>query len=149
VTEGDPAPEHPLNRRSLAYWLEKKGSRAMPRRADLDPAEIPDLLPHVLLIDILQEPLDFRYRLIGTTVEHHLSRPLTGLRLSELPHQQPGSVIWATLEGVVIDPRPISSRIPYVGPHRDYKVAEDVIMPLSDDGKTVNMLFVTVAYSLK
>jgi hypothetical protein len=121
----------------------------MPGPDDLDPAEIPLLLPNVFLIDVLRDPLDFRDRLIGTAVEQYMKRPMTGLHLRELPHQQPGSIIWSTLESVVLDPRPVSSRAPYKGPHKDDKVSEDMIMPLSDDGETVNMLFATAAYSAR
>jgi hypothetical protein len=37
----------------------------MPRRADLDPTEIPKLLPDVMLVDVLPSGR-YRYRLIGT-----------------------------------------------------------------------------------
>ena len=138
---------HPVNQQSLAYWLSKRGDRLMPARADLDPSEIPNLLPHTVLMDVARSPLDFRYRLIGTTVEYHLAHSLAGQWMSAIPYQRPGSVIWSTLEGIVNDRRPVTSRIPYIGPHKDYKTAEDMIMPLAADGETVDMLFVTVAYS--
>lgn len=141
-----PTPRHPINRDSLAHWLKMRGTRRMPSRRDLDPEDIPGLLPNVVLMDVTADPLDFRYRLVGTTVDYHLHRPLTGLWVSELPHQRRGSVFWATMESVVRDRRPVLSNIPYVGPHKDYKTIEDLIMPLSDDQQTVNMLFVTVAF---
>ena len=119
----------------------------MPSRRDLDPIEMPGLLPHVILLDVMRDPLDFRYRLIGTTVEYHLHRSLVGLKMSEIAHQSRGSIIWNTLESIVAERWPVTSSIPYVGPHREYKTAEDLIMPLSDDGDSVGMMFVTVAYS--
>lgn len=149
MTETLPTPTHPINQAGLDYWLSKRGGRSMPSREDLDPVEIPRLLPNILLLDVTHEPLDFCYRLIGTTIEHHLHRSLLGQRMSDIPHQQPGSVIWATLEGVVENKLPISSSIPYVGPHRHYSDSEDLIMPLSNDDVTVSMLFVTVAYTRK
>ena len=36
------------------YWMEKRGDRAMPARADIDPTEIPDLLPIVGLADVIE-----------------------------------------------------------------------------------------------
>ena len=35
-------------RKGLAYWQGKCGARRMPRRGDIDPVEMPDLLPYVL-----------------------------------------------------------------------------------------------------
>ncbi len=142
-----PSPKQTINQQSLKYWLEKKGDRPMPSRNDLDPVEIPGLLPHVILLDVMNDPRDFRYRLIGTIVEHHLLHNLAGLRMREIAHQAPGSIIWSTLEDILANKRPVTSSIPYVGPHNEYKTAEDLIMPLSDDGEAVNMMFVTVAYS--
>ena len=38
--------------RLYRYWWEKRGSRPAPFRADLNPVEIPDLLPIINLIDV-------------------------------------------------------------------------------------------------
>ena len=40
-------------------------SGRMPRRADIDPAEITRHLPGIQLIDVKRDPLDFVYRLVG------------------------------------------------------------------------------------
>ncbi|MGH6959636.1 MAG: hypothetical protein ACREE7_04055 [Dongiaceae bacterium] len=41
----------------------------MPRRADIDPLEIPRRnLPDLMLIDVLHDPERYRYRLVGTRV---------------------------------------------------------------------------------
>src|ERR1051326_8762365 len=47
------------------YWRHKAVGRAMPRRRDIDPTEIPKLLPDVMLVDVLPGG-HYRYRLIGT-----------------------------------------------------------------------------------
>src|ERR1044072_3402441 len=55
-------------RRALAYWQRKCGERHMPRRADIDPIEIPELLPFIRLVDVVA-PGQYRYRVVGTEVE--------------------------------------------------------------------------------
>ncbi|MEZ5667468.1 MAG: PAS domain-containing protein [Alphaproteobacteria bacterium] len=132
-----------------SYWQGKRAGRAMPSRCDLDPCEIPKLLPNLILFDVRWNPLDFRYRLVGTHLDYHMSEPRTGQWVSAIAHQSRGSVFWNALETVALSREPMSSSIPYVGPHRDYKRAEDIIMPLSDDDATVNMLFVAVAFLKK
>ncbi|MDH3233744.1 MAG: PAS domain-containing protein [Alphaproteobacteria bacterium] len=139
----------PILRQALAYWNDKRGARAMPARADIDPMEIIQILPHVILLDVLREPLDFRYRLIGTVNEEHMSEPYTGRRFSELPHQCAPSRIWSCSERVVRDKHPLRSDIPYVGPKRDFTSVEDIMMPLAADGATVDMIFVVIEYVQK
>jgi PAS domain len=55
-------------RKALAYWQRKCGERHMPRRADIDPVEMPELLPYVRLVDVVA-PGQYRYRLVGTELE--------------------------------------------------------------------------------
>lgn len=135
----------PLLRRGYDYWNGKRAGRAMPARADIDPLEIVPLLPHVALIDVLRGarpgwPLDFRYRLMGTAIDYHMSRSFTGLCLSEVPHQRPGSQLWGNFAAVVETARPRFNAVPYVGPHKDFLAIVDVILPLSADGAHVDML---------
>ena len=138
--------QHPTNQAAFAYWDEIRAGRAMPSRADLDPSDIPTILPCVFLLDVAQDPLDFRYRLIGTKMASHLNRDLTGAWMSEVAHQKPPSRIWSACARVVETRVPLSSDTPYVGKHHEYKKTEDLILPLSADGETVNMLFVTADF---
>ena len=132
--------------RALGYWESKRGGRLMPRRSDLDPAEIRELLPNLLLIDVLHEPRDFRYRLIGTGIVSRLARDYTGHCFSEFPQQREGSCIWQSYVRTVSDRRPHYSDIPYVGPDRYVRQFQDLQMPLSEDGETVNMVFTYAAF---
>ena len=136
----------PINQQSFDYWKQKRGSRRMPARDDIDPSEIAKILPHIFLLDVRAEPLDFRYRLIGTKMDEHMMGAYTGLWMSEIPHQKPPSRIWASCRQVVESRQPLSSDTPYVGKHKEFLTTEDLIMPLSDDGEQVNMLFVTVGF---
>lgn len=118
----------------------------MPSRGDIDPAEFTELLPNVILIDVKHDPLDFRYRLIGTVIDAHTNEPMTGRWLSSIPHQRDPSRIWSACKRVVDEQIAYSSDVPYVGPMNDFVVSEDILMPLSDDGETVDMIFVVVDY---
>ena len=40
----------------------------------------------------------------------------------------------------------MTTEVPYEGRNRDFSVSEDIVMPLSGDGVTVNMLFVVVDF---
>ena len=140
------SPAATLLQRGLEYWQRTRGDRRMPARRDIDPLEIPDLLPNIVLVDVESEPLDFRYRLIGTAITARLSRDYTGTCFSSLPHQQPGSRVWETGVRIVAEKEPIFSDIPYVGPDRWVRGYGDLYMPLSENDADVNMIFGVVQF---
>lgn len=131
---------------AAAYWTRKRRGHLLPARGDLDPGEMVAFLPHVILLDVLRDPLDFRYRLVGTTVEDHMLRPYTGLRVRELDHQRPPSRVWTKFETTITARRPVATRLPYVGPHREFVRVEDIVMPLAADGIAVDMLFIVIDF---
>jgi hypothetical protein len=40
-----------------AYWFSKRGSRSMPARGDVNPVDIPLLLPYLILVERAGEQL--------------------------------------------------------------------------------------------
>ena len=139
----------PVNISSLAYWERLRGARAMPSRADMSPVDMLSFLPNVILVDVMAEPMDFRYRLVGTKVTlQMLHTDNTGKTMRELDFkgQGPDSKIFKNCAKVVETRQPLAGQTPYAGKNSDFKATEDIIMPLSEDGETVNMLFVTCEF---
>jgi len=126
--------------RGLAYWESKRRGRRMPARRDIDPAEMLDLLPNVMLVDVVREPLDFRYRLIGTAIVAHMRHDYTGQRFSALPRQGRDSKLWAAAARILEERRPIFGEISCVGIDRCVRDYRDLYMPLSEDDDAVNMI---------
>lgn len=119
----------------------------MPSRADIEPAEIPRLLPNIILIDVLRDPPNLRYRLVGTEIEAHSAQvSVTGKLITELPDRAPPSKVWDNLWAVAESGAPSGTTVPYVGPKRDFMTTQQIVLPLSDDGETVNMLLLLVDY---
>lgn len=135
-----------LLQRGYAYWRACAGSRAMPRRADIDPADMKDLLPNVVLIEVLDEPRDFVERVTGDTVIHHSAHNSMGIRWRDYPGRGPDSRIWAHYAKVVDTACPKLEDIPYVGPHRDFLTVQLLSCPLSADGATVDRVLSFVDY---
>ena len=128
-----------LLRAAYDYWDQRRGERAMPARVDLDPADIPKLLPYVILTDVVSaEPLDFRYRLIGTAICQRIARDYTGRRLIDLPHQRPGSLVWDRRADCVRTMAPVyDCELPYIGPSHYVRRVSQIHLPLSPDGTAV------------
>ncbi|MBL9034140.1 MAG: PAS domain-containing protein [Rhodospirillaceae bacterium] len=55
-------------RRMGDYLSRKRGARAIASRNDIDPVEIREFLPYVVLVDIQADPLRVFYRLVGTRI---------------------------------------------------------------------------------
>jgi|TARA_B110000467_G_C17998915_1_gene304388 hypothetical protein len=104
-------------------------------------------MPHAILLDVKREPeLNFKYRLIGTYVAENLFKDYTGCWFSEIEHQKAPSQIWQNCCRVVEAGEAFKAGTPYVVPHQGFKRGEDVILPLADDGHTVDFLIVFVDY---
>ena len=132
---------HNLIEQGLDYWDSKRAGRRMPARRDIEPTEILDLLPYVVLIDVEREPLDFRYRLVGTAVAARFGHDRTGERFSAQLQQTAGSEVWHTAVRILEEKRPIVSHIPYVGFKGWIQNYRDISMPLSENNHDVNMIF--------
>ena len=133
----------------LAYWESKVIDGRIPSRSDIDPLDIPELLPQIILLDVSQTPWDFRFRLIGTNVVYHLTEDWTGSWFSKIGHMAAPSNIFTACVDVASSLQPLRNQTPYVGPHANFISSDDVILPLSDDGKTVDKLLVFVEYFRK
>ena len=128
------------------YWLSKRGTRAMPSRADIDPGELRALLPHVLLVDVIEDGKDFRYRLVGTELERHFDRAVTGRLLSELVSGAYLDYMRSLYLSAVIEGVPVYSANSFDDGRSgfaliaDFKRTYRLMLPLSRDGETVDMV---------
>jgi len=131
-------------RKALAYWQRKCGERRMPRRADIDPIEMPDLLPYVRLVDVLA-PGQYRYRVVGTELEQmHGGLKFAGRLVHEaLPPLLADQVI-PVYDECVRERRPVFLENAFLAP--DGKGVEGhscvLFLPLSEDDETVSMVLV-------
>lgn len=55
-------------------------------------------------------------------------------------------MIWENCRRVVDRSEPLYARTPYTGPQSEFRRLEDVILPLADDGVTVDTLLVLIKY---
>lgn len=126
--------------RLVAYWTERRAARgALPRRADIAPDQIRDLLPHIMIVDVEHNPLRFRYRLVGTRVVEYNGFEFTGRYLGEIgwPEEQ------QLLEGYkqLVEVRePVFAALDWELVSGHIGRFEFVRLPLSEDGLTVSQV---------
>ena len=90
------AEDHGDLRAFYDYWKSKQIDGRPPRRSDIDPADIPKLLPNILLIDLVGDPAyDFHYRLMGTAIVAFDGIDYSGSMLSQMvPRTDAFHIIW-------------------------------------------------------
>lgn len=124
------------------YWRSKMPAAGLlPGRRHIDPIDIPRLLPHIWLVDVVDDPRRFRVRLLGTA----LVATGTPLRVGDfivdrlLPEQRAASL--AEFESVVRSREPLWYSGPVNLQHETYvHEVERIFLPLAADGQHTDML---------
>ncbi|MGB5093300.1 MAG: PAS domain-containing protein [Parvibaculum sp.] len=128
----------------LDYWDEIRGDKAFPSRAQFNPMRIPKALPSLFLVDVLPDDV-FRYRLAGSVVEEFYGQ---GKFAGSTPQEKFGD----SAERALIPYRRVrdthelflrSANLSWVHEDRKYFSYTVIILPLGEDGTTVNMLLGT------
>ena len=136
------APSSERIRDLATYWQAKRGARFAPRRADIDPAEIPAHLPHLFMVDVLPGG-EYRYRLVGSELVSRTGRDATGHILSELHAGRPEvlALLKARFDQVVAARAPVYSRgmVYWLG-EDELRTFECGYFPLSEDGRAVSII---------
>jgi hypothetical protein len=130
------------------YWRCKAAGRPLPRRGDIDPTEIPKLLPDVMLVDVLPEGR-YRYRLIGTENAQAHGINATGRYLDEvLPGPEYRAHVLGLYNKSVAARRALYSECLFMSPQQQApeRHTKVLFLPLSEDGETVNMVFVVQVF---
>jgi hypothetical protein len=124
------------------YWQARRpGPDLLPSRAHIDPADIPTLLPNIFLLDVLESPLRFRYRLAGTKLLYAGGRELTGLLMEDAHPNLFIASPYADYPACVREHR-VSRRLgsPVFDWDREHVRIERLLLPLATDGTRVDMI---------
>lgn len=124
-----------------AYWLGKKGGDIAPPRSAIRPEELVQLLPTIGLMEVGDHAPRLRFRLFGTELVKAYGEELTGKFAEHIDLDAVASEIINQLLTAAVECRPKIARVRFTksldGRFVQY---ERIALPLSDDGKTVNML---------
>ena len=137
--------KEPRLQRLYSYWLERSGSRRLPARRDIDPVDFPYILAHLMLIDVLRNPLRFRVLVHGTERVRRSEFDLTGKLLDELPTPEYRKYAIERCVGLVESAQPTLVHYAHTLDDRLYRY-EAMWLPLSEDGATVTQLLCVLIY---
>ncbi len=117
------------------YWLSLSKDGRLPNRQDFDPMKIPAALPHIIMEDVLYEPLRFKIRLIGSKCR--VPNSYLGKFINDVPEMKRVSKMLK---------RSVEARKPYfyfndLTLDRSFvKVYSSLVLPFSQDGENVNII---------
>lgn len=140
-------------RRLVAYWLDRRRGRTMPARRDIDPVDIPWVLPFIWLNDVVPpataaDGLRFRCRLAGEAINAVHRRSVRGLMLEDYVPADDLPVVTEQYSAVAQTPLVLHSTGRVYHRTRQYLVGERIVLPLSaDGGGTVAVLLGATIYT--
>lgn len=131
---------------AYAYWRSKCRNGTVPRRRDIDPTEIPRLLPYLLITELVDGGTRLRYRLAGTAVVAAYGGELTGRYCDEVCPPERRASVTANYRLICERKQPLLLRHRYLSTRKVPLVCHRLVMPLSEDGKAVNQFVAALRF---
>ena len=124
------------------YWLSIRPAPVrLPGRRQFDPISIPSLLQWIWLAEVQRDPLRFKHRLVGTAHVDAFGTDMTGRWFDEAHPRFLGSPAYGHFFAAAEHAQIAFYRGPPVYVlDTDWKTIERLILPMAQDGTTVDML---------
>jgi hypothetical protein len=134
--------EDPRLRRFYDYWRSKCDGDRLPGRRDIDPLDLPDLLPLITILDIVAagDGARFRFRLVGTANVAVAGREYTGSFIEDVFEPEDAARMTASCRAIVERREPhYWVNLAAVRGNPPVRYAR-LMVPLASDGVSVDML---------
>lgn len=139
LNSADELHDHRL-RRLYDYWHEKRGSRLMPSREDIDPVDIAFCLGYLCLIDVeAGDKLRFKFRVDGSNCVSISGMEMTGRYVDEIELSDYREVMETAYRQIYETKAPHYYSDDEIWDDRRYRT-EGILLPLSNNDDAVNML---------
>jgi len=139
---------HPRIADFYRYWEGKRGTRRMPARADMVPAEMKIFLPGIVLVAVQHNPLRLTYRLVGTREVEYRGYDPTGKDVAEHFAGSSQNEVLRNYELVIDSKSFVYDEDCLLSADHSFQEAGTLLLPLSDDGDTINMVIVYNHYRM-
>ncbi|SRR5579875_472365 len=138
--------ESPLLQRFYADWDSRRRGREFPARRDFDPCDLKYALGDISLLDVLTDPLRFRFRVHGTSIAERIGVELTGKFVDQMPDRRQSAMALAHFTEVVDRRAPVAKIRHAYTTDRQVWNCEVVVLPLSSNGIDIDMLISCIAW---
>lgn len=140
----EPTAWHPILRELRDYYVRIAPSDRLPGRQHFRLEDVPAARPRLVMLDVYQSPLRYKYRVVGAREAALYGYDPTGRWYDEVrPRNAKTERGYVRLQQAA-ERGVMSYR---KGPvlaihHREHQSAENLVMPFATDGKTVDMIVV-------
>lgn len=138
--------ERRLVLRLLAHWRTLCDDRDYPSFFDLDPSAIPEMWENCFVLEIFKDEDEPRYRAMGAGLAAHVDFSLIGEPISKAPDKSLLGVAISFLDEVLRKGVPISRGDDFFKGDGTKVLFRSILLPMSDDGDTVNGILGAVNY---
>ena len=126
----------------VALWRSRRDGDALPARRSIEPHDIVQLLPDIMLVDVTHPGPEFSYRLVGTREVEFRGYDPTGRSVRDAFAGFDGNFCDGNYRSVVQRRNPV-----YIVEYAPTKLGavarrETVFLPFAGDGKTVDIVMV-------
>lgn len=129
------------------YWNALRGDRPMPRRADIEPAKIPKLLPYIVMYTVLSDG-GYTIRLVGEEIVNFTGGNATGRPSGSSLPLRAAEILNKVLDTVVTERAPkFRAGKAHWQPDKSYRDFEVCFLPLSANGQDVDIVLCGIAFS--
>jgi hypothetical protein len=126
------------------YWLSKRAGSITPARGDINPAEIPLLLPYLMIIERAGE--SFRYRQVGSAILEAVGYDATGVTVgSYIAAPETATEVQAIFARVFTAAGPVFATGEFIHKAGASINLSLLAVPLSEDEVAVDMAISTLA----
>lgn len=140
--------EHPKIIEFMRYLTRHCGSKGITDRNDINPAEILPFLPHIMILDVIDDGNDFRVRVFGTALVTLLCEERTGLRASQFGEKSTitGDYVemrarWMTIfRNAYSQASAAHFKAPTVSPDRSYMHYHGMLAPMTNGTDKITQL---------
>jgi len=129
------------------HWQSLRTGNALPYRKDFRPAAIARLLPWGFLVDVLNNPRDFRFRLVGSKFLTASGQELTGRLIGEAFPPEFRKEVFEGWNTVVEKGGPNWATGTVWVKEKDFMKWQGVILPLREESGTINQLIGAAAFN--
>lgn len=128
----------PHGQNLFALWQSRRANARWPARGAIKPLEMKPYLEHIMLIDVEENPLDFRVRLSGTGYRWYMPYDPTGTRIQDMPN---GDDIFARFSRLLELGQPyLGLNMPLMWADVDYKRFDGLVLPLGEKNKITTLM---------
>lgn len=125
----------------LSMWLDRCKAGELPARAAFDPLDMRKLLGRIVIVDVLSDPLRFRFRLVGTEWVTRFGFDPTNTLVEDFPRVQSRAFIKDVMSKTVQERVPLMVRRSVIIDNQYFRYGM-LLMPLASDGKAVDMIMI-------